>query len=528
MLAGVVAVLIGGQGMCGESTVSLESLLHEMVDRDSLAQWPEPAFVCMHASSYNRLSKSPGDVTGWFANSDKSHFIRMEENQGRREGVMMDADGPGSVVRFWTGGKPAEGIVRFYLGGGDVPVITAQLQDLLSGRAFVQHPLALENPKQAGNLYLPIPYAGHCKITYEEADPKNLAGPPPQRWYNIEYRSYPAGTKVKSFTMRALKSDEALVRKTEAALLGEARSEVDGQFAEMNEVIEPGKEAIIDLPSGPTAVRSLAMLLDGFDAQELRSLVLIGNFDDERTIWCPVGDFFGSGVGVNLLESCHRAVTKEGSMTCRWVMPYKKSARFSLRNLGQNAVKGQLTVITSPWKWDDRSMHFHTGWRHQYPIPTRPHSDWNYLTATGKGVYVGDTLCVFNPMPTWWGEGDEKIWVDGESFPSHFGTGTEDYYCYAWGDLHLFQGPFANQVRCDGQTRPGFTVVTRTRALDAIPFTKSLQFDMEVWHPKACQVGYAATTYWYALPGATSNRGPLPEEATRPISPTPHSPETLK
>jgi hypothetical protein len=41
-----------------------------------------------------------------------------------------------------------------------------------------------------------------------------------------------------------------------------------------------------------------------------------------------------------------------------------------------------------------------------------------------------------NPVTIWWGEGDEKIWVDGEAFPSIFGTGTEDYYAYSWGGKH--------------------------------------------------------------------------------------------
>ena len=202
-------------------------------------------------------------------------------------------------------------------------------------------------------------------------------------------------------------------------------------------------------------------------------------------------------------------------MTCRWVMPYRQSGGLVLQNLGKTAVTVKVNVRIGSWSWDDRSMHFHSNWRQQYPLATRPMSDWNYLTATGRGVYVGDELCVMNPVTGWWGEGDEKVWVDGESFPSHFGTGSEDYYCYSWSDTRLFQTPFANQVRCDGPGNKGQTVVTRTRSLDAIPFTRSLKFDMEVWHWADCKVAYAATTYWYALPGATSNRGPEPAEAAR-------------
>jgi hypothetical protein len=163
-------------------------------------------------------------------------------------------------------------------------------------------------------------------------------------------------------------------------------------------------------------------------------------------------------------------------------------------------------------------MHFHATWRQERGIPTRPYRDWNYVTVTGKGVYMGDTLAVFNPVRDWWGEGDEKIWVDRESFPSHFGTGSEDYYGYSWGNTTLFSGPFCCQPRVDGPGNAGHTTNTRTRILDAIPFEKSIKVDMEIWHWKDVQMDYAVTSYWYAMPGAASNRTPQPEEAVAPIS----------
>ena len=116
--------------------------------------------------------------------------------------------------------------------------------------------------------------------------------------------------------------------------------------------------------------------------------------DGEQTIWCPVGDFFGSGVGLNVLESWYRTVKQDGAMTCRWIMPYRESANLTFKNFGATAVRMKVVINTEDWKWDDRSMHFHANWRQQYPIATRPFSDWNYITAKGKGVYVGDSLCV--------------------------------------------------------------------------------------------------------------------------------------
>jgi hypothetical protein len=157
--------------------------------------------------------------------------------------------------------------------------------------------------------------------------------------------------------------------------------------------------------------------------------------------------------------------------------------------------------------------------------------DWNYVEIKGKGLFVGDTLSVINPVSNWWGEGDEKIYVDGEPFPSHFGTGTEDYYGYAWCCNEPFLAPFHGQPRCDGLAHGnnwGHTTISRVRALDAIPFTSSFRFDMEVWHWKECEVGYGCATFFYARPGATHNRPPLPEIVSTAMPEPPPLPPPFK
>jgi hypothetical protein len=136
----------------------------------------------------------------------------------------------------------------------------------------------------------------------------------------------------------------------------------------------------------------------------------------------------------------------------------------------------------------------------------------------GQGVYVGDTLAIFNGASAWWGEGDEKIYVDGESFPSHFGTGTEDYYGYAWCRPEFFEAPFHAQPSGAGNFTPGLSVNSRYRSLDAIPFTTSIQFDMEMWHWRQTIVNFAPAAFWYARPGASWNVAPDPETAALPVA----------
>ena len=111
-----------------------------------------------------------------------------------------------------------------------------------------------------------------------------------------------------------------------------------------------------------------------------------------------------------------------------------------------------------------------------------------------------------SPGDYWWGEGDEKFFVDDEKMPSWFGTGSEDYFGYAWSDPRPFQHPYHNQTRADGPGNFGHASVNRFHVLDNIPFTKAFTFDMEFWHwTPNTQVPYAATSYWYARPGATDD-----------------------
>ncbi len=507
--------------LADRTVVSLESLLEEIVNFDSVARWPDPSYTCRQASSYDRRRKGP-DQPDWFANNDFSQFDQVLEQNGRRQYVLMDADGPGAVVRFWlTTTDKKQGALRIYLDGAANPVIEYPAYDLLSGSLDAGPALATAHPGytrsgQGGNtLYLPIPYARHCRITWEEADGGEIAG---ARYYAVNYRTYENGTKVDTFSPETLRAARATLERANRDLLAPPVF-TSGRDVKLDRTISSGGTVFLDLPSGPAAVRELRLRVSSADAgaleQALRALILRMTFDGEETAWSPVSDFFGSGVGVNELRSWYRTVDRDGLMSCRWVMPYRERARLVLSNLGKSPVKADLEAPTGPWMWDERSMHFHANWRFESDIKSPPYTDWNYIRIKGKGVYAGDTLALFNPVATWYGEGNEKIWVDDDSFPSHLGTGTEDYYNFSYAPKPVFQTPFASEVRIDQEMTQGHNVLTRTRNLDGIPFERSLQFDIEIMPWQETHLTYAATTYWYGLPGAVSNVQPMPDAATR-------------
>ena len=145
-------------------------------------------------------------------------------------------------------------------------------------------------------------------------------------------------------------------------------------------------------------------------------------------------------------------------------------------------VRFDVSLSVQPSAAAEGALRFRADYHLVKAQPTRPFSDHRVLDARGVGRFVGCSLLVRNPSRIWWGEGDEKLYVDGEAAPSWFGTGTEDYFGYAWCDPTPFTAPFHAQVRCDGPLNFGFTQLHRTHVLDSVPFQRSLRFDLERWH----------------------------------------------
>ena len=80
-LVAFVGMVAFGSGNVLAEEITLESLLKEMVSRDSIAQYPEPLYICRQFSSYDRDTKEV-DGPGWYANWDRSQFVRMEDLAG--------------------------------------------------------------------------------------------------------------------------------------------------------------------------------------------------------------------------------------------------------------------------------------------------------------------------------------------------------------------------------------------------------------------------------------------------------------
>lgn len=522
MVALLAAWLVGLAPARG--SVTFASLLSEMADRGAVAQWPAPEYASLEATSYNRESKRR-DLPGWFADSDGTGYIRTEGSGDKLQYVLMECNGPGCITKMWTPffyydfNERTGPKVQIYLDGSDKPVIDESLIKLVTGKGSIGAPWAAYCAR-AGNLYLPIPFAKSCKVTMRQ---KSF-------YFSINYRSYPPGTKIETFRPEMLTLN--------AWALAQAARRMTEQEAPTTKLqsatIAAGKSAELILPPGPCAVEDLEVELPDAKTNPslLRSTVLSTTFDGIETVWCPVGDFFCSADALHPFTTTTRSVTADGRMGSRWLMPYHRSGAIRLTNLSARSLNIRWGTNTHPQRWTDRTMHFYARWHPDDVVPGTPFSDWNYVDIQGKGLYVGDAWTVLNiRRDSWWGEGDEKIYVDDawdQGFPTQFGTGTEDYYGWAGGVYPVladqFSAPFLANVKVgglDGHTM-GYNILTRTRALDAIPFRKRLRFDMESsfgtdMREKWNLLGYSAVTFFYAFPGATHNRPDQPQAAQHPI-----------
>jgi hypothetical protein len=125
LLSSLTAIITIIASCRNESVITLRSLLREMASEETLTRFPSPAYRLVQFSSYDRLSVHP-DSSGWFANNDYTQFIREESNGGRREFVMLDAEGPGAIVRWWMTFGNANALnsyIRVYIDGQPEPVI---------------------------------------------------------------------------------------------------------------------------------------------------------------------------------------------------------------------------------------------------------------------------------------------------------------------------------------------------------------------------------------------------------------------
>jgi hypothetical protein len=505
--------------------ISVLTLLHEMTDLEHLARLPKARFTAGQAASTDRRSKQPADVDGWFANDDfvtdaEPNLVRVEAVPGGgKRYVLLDVAGPGAVVRIWSANPT--GTLRIYVDGDGRPALEAPMAALLSGEVSPFVPPFGQITARGYSLYFPIPYRSRCVVTVDSiVSPDPFSGRQTAKlYYQIGYRAYRPGAArdLRPYAPAELaRAGGALARA--AALLRDGLPAVGPRPGRQTIALPPTNldrehpvSLVVPAPAGGGRITELRLATSERAAEKLRSTTLTLAFDDDETVSAPLVAFFGTGPDIVPYRSLPMQIEPDGMLVCRFPMPFHQRAVLgvSREGLGSAELHGSVTVDAAAF--DGASMLFHATWRPRAVLRTRPFQDWQIATLEGSGQQVGTLLDVENPPGVaWWGEGDEKIFVDGESFPSLFGTGTEDYFGYAWSSSKTFDHAYHAQTRAPSGSFGGLFSMNRFLVLDPVPFERSLRFDLEIWHWTDTSIAADALLYWYARPGTLprAHRGP--------------------
>lgn len=292
--------------------------------------------------------------------------------------------------------------------------------------------------------------------------------------------------------------------------------------------IKAGETFTLADVQGPGAIQHIWMTPTG----NWRFSILRVYWDDEPTpsIEVPVGDFFGMGWGEYAqLNSLPVSVNPGSAFNCYWQMPFRKRCRITMENINEkDAMSLYYQIDYTLTDVPDDMAYFHAQFRRTNPNPYK--KDITLLEGIkGKGQYVGTFLAWGVNNNGWWGEGEIKFFMDGDTdFPTIAGTGTEDYFCGSYnfdrgGQYVPFSTPY---VGLHQVTKPDGTYKSQQRfgmyrwhIMDPIRFEKDLRVTIQDlgWRsggrylPQLSDV--ASTVFWYqAEPHAPFPKLPARDE----------------
>ena len=316
-------------------------------------------------------------------------------------------------------------------------------------------------------------------------------------------------------------------------------SDVQSNWDNFN--VPPGATHVLFDEQGPGAITHIWITFLGpevqtwapdgsADHQELM-LRMFWDGNPRPAVEAPVGDFFANCFGLRTEVISLPVIVEEGdSYNCFWRMPFRKSARIEIENQSRRSLS--LLYFNIDWirlgSLPEDTPYFYAQYRQEYPA--RPGRDYLLLETTGKGHYVGTVLGVRMRSPSWFGEGDEKIYINGEARPSIWGTGTEDYFLSAWG-LRMTSTPYFGVPYHDQRTIGGHTSSYRWHLHDPIVFNTGIKVTIEhmgwispdenpeykstSWNER--EDDYASVAFWYQTGVPTfAERAPGADERVLP------------
>ena len=254
--------------------------------------------------------------------------------------------------------------------------------------------------------------------------------------------------------------------------------------------IPAGETVEIANIEGPGIIKHIWMT-DNSGANRKLIIRIYWEGSDTPSVEAPVGDFFAcadynsSFDQVNSLPVC---VNPRKGFNCFWDMPFFKNCRITIENTFYEQVTLYYQIDYQIGKIPENSCYFHAQFRRVNPLPYK--EVYTLLdNVSGNGQYVGTYMFWQVNSNRWWGEGEVKIYLDGDTdYPTICGTGTEDYFLGSYnfdvkGEYREFSTPFAGMpkvIRPDGlySANQRFSLY-RWHIADPIYFKKDIKITVQ-------------------------------------------------
>lgn len=310
-------------------------------------------------------------------------------------------------------------------------------------------------------------------------------------------------------------------------------------------VIPPGGRVVLGQATGPGIVNHIWLTIGGKGTY--RSMILRIYWDGEATpsVEVPVGDFFASAFGKDstaLIDSAVVAVNPESGLNSFWQMPFRKTFRIELENRSAHTNEVYYQIDYALQEVPKDAAYFHAQFRMVDRL--KPKDVYTLLDGVkGQGHYVGTYLTHSAFSPGWWGEGEFKFYMDGDTdFPTINYTGEEDYFLGSYGYRHRQTGKL--EETDFSTTYAGFHAHNKTdmatqyymsdrerrigeyrwHILDPIRFKSDLRVTVQAlgWRSplryRLLEDGFSSVAYWYqAEPHAAFPK--LPDDAALQFKP---------
>jgi hypothetical protein len=245
--------------------------------------------------------------------------------------------------------------------------------------------------------------------------------------------------------------------------------------------IAPGQTLVLADLKGPGRITHIWFTAAGNERGFPRSAVIRMYWDDSDrpAVEVPLGDFFAAGHGMQVDINSSRVATSSfgRAYNCYWAMPFRKTARITFSNDSKTESMGLYWSV----EWEKRKIpedvpYFYAQYRQENPA--KPGSDYLIADIKGKGHYAGTVLSVRASQPGWFGEGDDRFYVDGDTIPTLHGTGTEDYFNDAWAFRTVNRPNYGASI-WEGMNAGSHITAYRWHVTDPVFFEKSLKFSIE-------------------------------------------------